>query len=174
MTVASLTAADPDKEALSAYIAEAGRRTWVIDGLPAGLPLREIRKVGVIGAGTMGGGISMNFASAGIPVTILETKQEALDRGLGVVRTNYQRSADRGRFPQEEVDQRMDRLTGTLEMSALADCDLIIEAVFENLDLRSRSSPSWTRSRSPARSWGRTPRGSISTRSRPRPRGRAT
>jgi len=136
MTVASLTAADPDKEALSAYIAEAGRRTWVIDGLPEGLPLREIRKVGVIGAGTMGGGISMNFASAGIPVTILETKQEALDRGLGVVRTNYQRSADRGRFPQEEVDQRMDRLTGTLEMSALADCDLIIEAVFENLDLK--------------------------------------
>ncbi|WP_339947956.1 3-hydroxyacyl-CoA dehydrogenase NAD-binding domain-containing protein [uncultured Albimonas sp.] len=138
MTVESLTAPDPDKAALSAYIAEAGRKTWKIDGLPAGLPLREVRKVGVIGAGTMGGGIAMNFASAGMPVTILETKQEALDRGLKVVRTNYQRSADRGRFPQEEVEERMGRLTGTLEMADFADCDLIIEAVFEDLELKKK------------------------------------
>ena len=72
--------------------------------VPETTPLRKIEKVGVIGAGTMGGGISMNFATAGIPVTILERQQEALDRGLGVVRGHYQRSADKGRFPQEDVD----------------------------------------------------------------------
>ena len=95
-------------------------------------------KVSVIGAGTMGGGISMNFATAGIPVTILEQKQEALDRGLGVVRGHYQRSADKGRFPQDEVDARMGRLTGSLDMNDFADCDLIIEAVFEDMDLKKK------------------------------------
>ena len=89
-------------EQVSAYIAQAGRDAWKVPGLPSDAPLREIRSVGVIGAGTMGGGISMNFATAGIPVRILETKQEALDRGLSVVRGHYQRSADKGRFPQED------------------------------------------------------------------------
>lgn len=78
----------------------------------------------------------MNFASAGIPVTIVETKQEALDRGLGVIQSNYQRSADRGRFPQEEVEICMGRYTPTLDLSSLADCDLIIEAVFEDMDIK--------------------------------------
>ncbi|MFN7180367.1 3-hydroxyacyl-CoA dehydrogenase NAD-binding domain-containing protein [Hyphomonas sp.] len=123
---------------VSDYIAQAGRDAWIVPDVPAGTPRRTIRKVGVIGAGTMGGGISMNFASVGIPVVILEQKQEALDRGLGVVRANYQRSADNGRFPQEEVGERMARLTGTLDMSAFADCDLIIEAVFEDMDLKKR------------------------------------
>ena len=125
-------------EQVSAYIAQAGRDAWKVPGLPADTPLREIRSVGVIGAGTMGGGISMNFATAGIPVRILETKQEALDRGLGVVRGHYQRSADKGRFPQEDVDVRMDLLTGTLDMESFADCDLVIEAVFEDMDLKKR------------------------------------
>lgn len=123
---------------ISDYIAKAGRDAWTVPDVPADTPRRPIRKVGVIGAGTMGGGISMNFASVGIPVIILEQKQEALDRGLGVVRANYQRSADNGRFPQEEVAERMGRLTGTLDMSAFADCDLIIEAVFEDMDLKKR------------------------------------
>jgi len=123
-------------EEVSAYIAQAGREAWRVPEVPATTPRRPIAKVGVIGAGTMGGGISMNFASAGIPVVILEQKQEALDRGLGVVRANYQRSADNGRFPQDEVGQRMDRLTGTLDMAGFADCDLIIEAVFEDMDLK--------------------------------------
>lgn len=123
---------------ISDYIAQAGRDAWAVPDVPAGTPRRPILKVGVIGAGTMGGGISMNFASVGIPVVILEQKQEALDRGLGVVRTNYQRSADNGRFPQEEVAERMARLTGTLQMEAFADCDLIIEAVFEDMDLKKR------------------------------------
>jgi 3-hydroxyacyl-CoA dehydrogenase len=92
--------------------------------------------VGVIGAGTMGGGISMNFANVGIPVTIVETQQAALDRGLGVIRKNYQASADKGRFPQEEVGVRMGLLTGGLDLSALKDCDLIIEAVFEDMGVK--------------------------------------
>jgi len=125
-------------EQVSAYIAQAGRDAWKVPGLPSDTPLREIRSVGVIGAGTMGGGISMNFATAGIPVRILETKQDALDRGLGVVRGHYQRSADKGRFPQEDVDLRMGLLTGTLDMESFADCDLIIEAVFEDMDLKKK------------------------------------
>ena len=121
---------------VSDYIAQAGREAWLVPDVPANTPRRKIAKVGVIGAGTMGGGISMNFASAGIPVLILEQKAEALDRGLEVVRVNYQRSADNGRFPQSEVAERMGRLAGTMEMEALADCDLVIEAVFEDMALK--------------------------------------
>jgi 3-hydroxyacyl-CoA dehydrogenase len=107
-----------------------------VDGLAADIATREIKSVGIIGAGTMGGGISMNFANAGIPVTILETQQEALDRGFGVIRGNYERSAKRGRFPMEEVDVRMGRLSQSLDMNDLADCDLVIEAVFEDMELK--------------------------------------
>ena len=121
---------------VSDYIAQAGREAWLVPDVPANTPRRKIAKVGVIGAGTMGGGISMNFASAGISVLILEQKPEALDRGLEVVRVNYQRSADNGRFPQSEVAERMGRLAGTMEMEALADCDLVIEAVFEDMALK--------------------------------------
>ena len=131
MTAISMTPAE-----VSDYIAQAGRDAWLVPDVPANTPRRRIAKVGVIGAGTMGGGISMNFASAGIPVLILEQKPEALDRGLAVVRGNYQRSADNGRLPQSEVAERMDRLTGTMEMEALADCDLVIEAVFEDMALK--------------------------------------
>ncbi|MEZ5936751.1 MAG: 3-hydroxyacyl-CoA dehydrogenase NAD-binding domain-containing protein [Hyphomonadaceae bacterium] len=132
----SLTAPIEPTDAVAAYIADATKKAWNIVGLPAGSPVREIKKVGVIGAGTMGGGISMNFANVGIPVTIVEMKQEALDRGLGVIRKNYQRSADRGRFPQEEVDIRMGQLTGSLSRADLADCDLVIEAVFEDMGVK--------------------------------------
>ncbi|WP_158963595.1 3-hydroxyacyl-CoA dehydrogenase [Chachezhania sediminis] len=126
----------PSDAEIGAYIAKAGAAAWDVPGIDASVPRRPIKTVGIIGAGTMGGGISMNFASVGYPVTIVETKQDALDRGLGVVRTNYQRSAERGRFPVEEVDERMGRYTGALSMEALADCDLVIEAVFENMDLK--------------------------------------
>lgn len=121
---------------IAAYMNEATQTSRVIDGLPDGLPRRPIEKVGIIGAGTMGGGIAMNFASAGIEVVILETKQEALERGLGVMQANYQRSADRGRFPVEEVAERMGRVSGTLDMADLAACDLVIEAVFEDMELK--------------------------------------
>ena len=126
----------PTDAEIGAYIGAAGKAAWEVPDLPANTKQREIKSVGIIGAGTMGGGIAMNFATAGIPVTIVETTQEALDRGLKVVRGNYQRGADKGRFPQEEVEARMDRFDGKLELAALADCDLVIEAVFEDMELK--------------------------------------
>ena len=121
---------------VAAYLQQAAQEAWNVEGIEDDLPRRKVERVGIIGAGTMGGGISMNFASAGLSVTIVETKQEALDRGLKTIRKNYQRSADRGRFPQEEVDICMNRYTSSLDLSALADCDLIIEAVFEDMDIK--------------------------------------
>ena len=126
----------PSDEQIGAYIGAAGKAAWQVPDLPDNTPLRDIKSVGIIGAGTMGGGIAMNFATAGIPVTIVETTQEALDRGLKVVRGNYQRSSDKGRFPQDEVEARMNRFDGKLELAALADCDLVIEAVFEDMELK--------------------------------------
>ena len=102
-------------------------------GVPAETQPRAIRKVGVVGAGTMGGGIAMTFANIGAPVTIVEMKQEALDRGLSVIRQNYARS--RGAKP-EEVEAKMGLIQGALDVSALADVDLVIEAVFENMDVK--------------------------------------
>ena len=95
-----------------------------------------ISKVGVIGAGTMGGGISMNFLNKGVPVMIVDAGQEALDRGLGVVRKNYERTAKRGRISAAQVEERMGLLESTLALEDLSDCDLIIEAVFENMELK--------------------------------------
>ena len=121
---------------VASYLQSSAQKAWQIDGISDDLPLRTIERVGIIGAGTMGGGISMNFASVGLPVTIVETRQEALDRGLATIRKNYQRSADRGRFPQEEVDICMGCYAPALDLGALADCDLIIEAVFEDMDIK--------------------------------------
>jgi 3-hydroxyacyl-CoA dehydrogenase len=95
-----------------------------------------VKSVGVIGAGTMGGGISMNFLNVGIPVKIVETKQEALDRGLATIRKNYENTAKKGRLTQDDVEKRMGLLSGSLNLEDLADCDLIIEAVFENMDIK--------------------------------------
>ena len=118
------------------YFFFAERKASKIDGVPEGTRPREINKVGVIGAGTMGGGISMNFLSAGIPVTIVEMQQEALDRGTGVMLKNYQATASKGKMTQEQVGQAMGLLTPTLKLEDLADCDLIIEAVFENMEVK--------------------------------------
>lgn len=107
-----------------------------IDDVPADTQLIPINKVGIIGAGTMGGGIAMNFLSAGIPVTILEMQQEALDRGTGVMRKNYENTAKRGNMSMEQVEQAMGILTPTLDYADLADCDLVIEAVYENMDVK--------------------------------------
>jgi 3-hydroxyacyl-CoA dehydrogenase len=114
----------------------AERQAAKIDGLPKDTQLRAIRKVGVIGAGTMGGGITMNFLAAGIPVTIVEMAAEALDRGVGIIRKNYEASAAKGRFTAEKVEQMMGLLTPSLDFGALADCDLVIEAVYENMDVK--------------------------------------
>ncbi|KAB7648872.1 3-hydroxyacyl-CoA dehydrogenase NAD-binding domain-containing protein [Polymorphobacter fuscus] len=114
----------------------AERQAAKIDGLDPKTELLPVKSVGIIGAGTMGGGIAMNFLSVGIPVTIVETKQEALDRGVAVIRRNYENSAKKGRFSMEEVEARMGRLTPTLALEDLKDADLIIEAVFENMDIK--------------------------------------
>ncbi|OLF71461.1 3-hydroxyacyl-CoA dehydrogenase [Maricaulis sp. W15] len=114
----------------------AERAASKIDDIPADTPILPISKVGILGAGTMGGGIAMNFLTAGIPVTILEREQAPLDRGVSIIRKNYERSAARGKFTAEQVEQCMGRLTPTLEMTDLADCDLVIEAVFENMDVK--------------------------------------
>jgi 3-hydroxyacyl-CoA dehydrogenase len=98
--------------------------------------LINIHSIGIIGAGTMGGGIAMNFANVGLPVTIIETNETQLAAGLERVRVNYQRSADRGRFPQKEVQQRMNLINGGTSLSDLSECDLIIEAVFENIEIK--------------------------------------
>ena len=133
---ASLTAPAAAADEISAYIAASTKAAWGVEGLPAGTPIKPIKKVGVLDAGTMGGGISMNFANVGIEVTIVEVQQAALERGLGVIRKNYQNSADKGRFPQEEVSVRMGLLTGSLDRADLADCDLVIEAVFEDIAVK--------------------------------------
>ncbi len=116
------------------FFAERGANK--IDNIDPSLPLIPIRKVGVIGAGTMGGGIAMNFLSAGIPVTILEMQRDALDRGTGVIRKNYERTAKKGRITGAQVEQAMELLTPTLDYQDLADCDLVIEAVYENMDVK--------------------------------------
>ncbi|MFL6850356.1 MAG: 3-hydroxyacyl-CoA dehydrogenase NAD-binding domain-containing protein [Sphingomicrobium sp.] len=118
------------------YFFFAERKANKIEGLPENTEPRAVRKVGVIGAGTMGGGISMNFLSAGIPVTIVEMGQEALDRGTGVMRKNYEATASKGRMTQEQVEKAMGYLQPTLDFAALADCDLVIEAVYESMDVK--------------------------------------
>jgi 3-hydroxyacyl-CoA dehydrogenase len=107
-----------------------------IPGLPADVKSRKIAKVGIVGAGTMGGGISMCFANAGIPVTIVDTAQANLDRGLATIRKNYDRSVSRGSLKPEQMEQRLALITPTLDYAALGDADLIVEAVFENMALK--------------------------------------
>lgn len=124
------------QSAAQRHIFFAERQAAKIDGLPKDLPLRQIQKVGVIGAGTMGGGISMNFLAKGIPVTIVEMAQDNLDRGVGVIRKNYEASAAKGRFTNEQVDAMMAILTPTLSLDDLADCDLVIEAVYESMEVK--------------------------------------
>jgi 3-hydroxyacyl-CoA dehydrogenase len=124
------------QSAAQRYMFFSERQAAKIDGLPKDVPLRDVKKVGVIGAGTMGGGISMNFLGRGIPVTIVEMVQENLDRGVGVIRKNYEASAAKGRFTAEQVGGMMGLLTPSLSLDDLADCDLVIEAVYESMDVK--------------------------------------
>ncbi len=107
-----------------------------IPDVPENTPLRKIEKMAVIGAGTMGGGITMNFLSAGIPVTLLEMKQEALDRGIATIRGNYESSAKKGRLTAQQVEERMALLKPTLSYDDLKDADMAIEAVFEDISVK--------------------------------------
>ena len=118
------------------YFFFAERQAKKVSDVPKDTSTREIKSVGVIGAGTMGGGISMNFLNRGIPVTLLEATQEALDRGLGIIEKNYASTAKKGRITEEDAKQRMSLLTGSLDYQALSAVDLVIEAVFEDMDLK--------------------------------------
>jgi 3-hydroxyacyl-CoA dehydrogenase len=114
----------------------AERQVWKIADVPDDTPTLPIKKVGVIGAGTMGGGISMNFLNAGIAVTIVETAEAALTRGTRVIRGNYEATAKKGRMSAGDVETRMGLLTPSLDLATLADCDLIIEAAFEDMAIK--------------------------------------
>ncbi|NDY89974.1 3-hydroxyacyl-CoA dehydrogenase NAD-binding domain-containing protein [Ideonella livida] len=125
----------PECKALRhAFFAE--RATSKIPDVPEDTPVRTIAKVAVIGAGTMGGGISMNFLNAGIPVTILEMKQDALDRGIATIKKNYEAQVKKGKLKEDKYAQRMALLSTTLDYAAIGDADLVIEAVFEDLEVK--------------------------------------
>jgi 3-hydroxyacyl-CoA dehydrogenase len=124
------------QSAAQRYSFFAERQANKIPDVPDDTPLIPVASVGIIGAGTMGGGIAMNFANAGIPVTIVEVKQDALDRGLGLIRKNYERTASRGGITAADVEKRMSLITGSLDMNALAPVDMVIEAVFERMDIK--------------------------------------
>ncbi len=125
----------PESKALRhAFFGE--RAASKIPDVPEDTPTRRIEKVGVIGAGTMGGGITMNFLNAGIPVVLLETRQEALDRGVATMRRNYEGQVKKGRLAQDKLEQRMVLLSPTLSYDELRDVDLVIEAVFEEMDVK--------------------------------------
>lgn len=114
----------------------AERETNRVPDIDPKTPTHDIRKVGVIGAGTMGGGITMNFLNAGLPVTLVETTQDALDRGVAVIRRNYEGTARKGRMSLGDVERRMSLITPSLDMADLAEADLVIEAIYENLGVK--------------------------------------
>jgi 3-hydroxyacyl-CoA dehydrogenase len=125
----------PESRALRhAFLAE--RAASKIPDVPEDTPVRPIRSAAVIGAGTMGGGIAMNFANAGIPVTMLEMKPEALDKGLGTIRKNYENTAKKGRLTPEKMRERLDLIKGSLDYSDIANADIVIEAVFEDMNVK--------------------------------------
>src|SRR5215831_4058493 len=125
----------PESRALRhAFFGE--RAASKIPDVPSDTPVRKVGRVAMVGAGTMGGGIAMNFLNAGVPVTMLETKQEALDRGLATIRKNYEATVKKGKLSMEALEQRMSLITPTLTYESLNDADLIIEAVFEELGVK--------------------------------------
>ena len=128
---------EPSTESLAQRYAFFGERgTARVPDVPSSTPTIPIAKVGVIGAGTMGGGITMNFLNAGIPVTLVEMNQAALDRGTGVIRKNYENTAKKGRMTEAQVEERMALITPALGLEALGDVDLVIEAVFEEMGVK--------------------------------------
>ena len=114
----------------------AERQTTKIPGVPEDTPVRQIRKAAVVGAGTMGGGIAMCFANVGIPVTLIDTTQDALDRGLNKIRDNYAATVAKGRLAQSEMDKRMGLVHGSVNLGKAADADIVVEAVFERMDVK--------------------------------------
>jgi 3-hydroxyacyl-CoA dehydrogenase len=127
----------PESRALR-HLFMAERAASKIPDVPEDTPRREIKSVAVIGAGTMGGGIAMNFLNAGIPVKMLEMKQEALDKGIATIRKNYESQLKKGKLKQDKYDQRMGLLSTTLDYGDLKDADLVIEAVFEEMGVKQK------------------------------------
>ncbi len=127
--------ASPESAALR-HLFFGQRAASKIPDVPADTPTRTIRSVAVIGAGTMGGGIAMNFLNAGVPVKILETKQEALDRGIATIKKNYESQVKRGKLKQDKYEQRVGLLSTTLDYADIKDADLVIEAVFEEMGVK--------------------------------------
>src|SRR3984885_1477507 len=127
--------ASPESAALR-HIFQAERAASHINGMPDSVAPRPIHRVGVVGAGTMGGGITMSFINAGLPVTLLETTQDALDRGLVNIRRNYQGALRKGSLTEARLEQRLALITPTLQYEPLRDVDLVVEAVFENLEVK--------------------------------------
>ena len=118
------------------YFFFAEREAAKIPDVPGDTPPKDVKKAAVIGAGTMGGGIAMNFANVGIPVTVVEVAKEALDRGLSIVRRNYEATASRGRLTAADVEKRMGLITGTTDFDAIKDADIVVEAVFEEMPIK--------------------------------------
>ncbi|MGB3797911.1 MAG: 3-hydroxyacyl-CoA dehydrogenase NAD-binding domain-containing protein [Alteraurantiacibacter sp.] len=129
-----LVMGDQSKALRHVFFAE--RQAGKIDGLPKDVQPMPIRKVGIIGAGTMGGGIAMNFLSAGYDVVMVEREQDALDRGIGIIRKNYDATARKGRMTAQQVEEAMGHLTTSLDYQDFATCDLVIEAVFELMEIK--------------------------------------
>jgi 3-hydroxyacyl-CoA dehydrogenase len=124
------------QSAAQRYAFFAERQAAKIPDLADDTPLIPVNSVGLVGAGTMGGGIAMNFANVGVPVTLVEVQQDALDRGLGVIRRNYERTAARGGITAAEVEKRMGLIRGSLRLEDLGNVDLVIEAVFERMEIK--------------------------------------
>ena len=125
-----------NQSAAQRYFFFSQRQVAKIPDIPKETEKKEIKEIGIIGAGTMGGGIAMNFANAGLPVTIIEQSQERLDKGIGIIRKNYENTASKGRITIQDVEHRMSLISGDVSMEALSNKDMIIEAVFENMELK--------------------------------------
>ena len=124
------------ESAAQRHVFFAEREVAKIPDVPKDTPMKDIKKIAMIGAGTMGGGIAMNFANAGIPVMMLEVAQDALDRGMAIIERNYANTVKKGRLSQEKMDQRMSMFSTTTDYAAIGDADLVIEAVFEKMELK--------------------------------------
>ncbi|MBT5195686.1 MAG: 3-hydroxyacyl-CoA dehydrogenase, partial [Rhodospirillaceae bacterium] len=124
------------ESAAQRHVFFAEREVAKIPDVPKDTPMNEVKKVAMIGAGTMGGGIAMNFTNAGIPVLMVEVAQDALDRGMGIIERNYQNTVNKGRLSQDKMDQRMALFSTTTDFADIGDADLVIEAVFEKMELK--------------------------------------
>src|SRR5207248_6097320 len=125
---------DQSKALIHVFFAE--REVSKVPGITKDTPRVPIRRAAVVGAGTMGGGIAMTYANAGIPVLLKEVDQAALDRGLATIRKNYAGSVQKGRLSQEQMDQRLALIRPTLSYDGFKDVDIVVEAVFEGMELK--------------------------------------